>query len=905
MATFSTARTGFRPVDSLLSSAKWNTPIGQGTELSYSINSPADSSLYSSTVTEAARMADFTDSELEAVHSAFQSWGNVANIQFNLVAPGGGEIRVGKSELVTEHPSALAWAYLPDTGRSIIDGRKTNIEDAGDIWLDTVNRGPNDVRGEFYHIMLHEIGHAIGLDHSFSGDTILPEAQENNQYTIMSYTPHSQVAYFENSYRDLEKLNPSTPMLYDIAAAQHLYGANLDYNAGDTHYKFTDAAEVKTVWDGGGTDHFDFSALSQGVKANLTAGSFSSVGKGLDFYGDTLTSQYTFDNPFDSDTGAPILVTGDEVVGQDGTTDGSLLGRQYSLENNIAIAFDVQIENLSGTQYGDILIGNNSDNYIHGNGGSDWVLGGGGNDVFATNADFEDLEISHHNDKAGQRWTVIKERIPADDSGGSTGSTTSNSFADAAMISAAAVLNASSVSFAAVSAANASAKAISAATLVGATPEMISAADTSAQISSTAAGTTVVEVGAAARAASDIESAVASATSISASDTATAATATIAAATAAVTSASAVASLAVILAGINSELTSADSSAAAAVAAANRATAALDEAAGIDVGNNVNEAELVAITESVIRAVDNAADAVNVAVNAIAAGTADIVAQTAEIVVDATNEAAVDTAAGKAAAAAVHLLDASQAAESNAIASEAAVDALNAIDNAAAVVPSVGAIVGEEPNAVSLAASTWESVTGNTGTNINGFSDLRDASGDTTTTTDEAVYVSSFLNGIDTLAVNNGFVNLRFYNADDSDAQVRVADKDDVSAVARLYKAALDRDPDESGLNYWLGDYEQGSSLQNIAQGFVDSAEFKQNFNVNSDKNFITALYENVLNRAPDQSGLNYWLNDINNGGASYQDVLVSFSESAENKANTVELVGAIHFDVSDGLWGV
>ena len=47
----------------------------------------------------------------------------------------------------------------------------------------------------------------------------------------------------------------------------------------------------------------------------------------------------------------------------------------------------------------------------------------------------------------------------------------------------------------------------------------------------------------------------------------------------------------------------------------------------------------------------------------------------------------------------------------------------------------------------------------------------------------------------------------------------------------------------------------------------------------------------NVLGRTPDQAGLNFWINTYK-AGMSTADLLINFSESAENQASTVAVVG-------------
>jgi hypothetical protein len=109
----------------------------------------------------------------------------------------------------------------------------------------------------------------------------------------------------------------------------------------------------------------------------------------------------------------------------------------------------------------------------------------------------------------------------------------------------------------------------------------------------------------------------------------------------------------------------------------------------------------------------------------------------------------------------------------------------------------------------------------------------------------------------------------------------------------RLYKAALDRTPDAQGLGYWIYSLDQNVSLKTIAAGFVSSAEFLNKFyGDGSNATFVTALYNNVLDRIPEQSGYNYWVNSLNQG-TSRADVLIGFSESPENYANTVNFISA------------
>ncbi|MFZ6735147.1 DUF4214 domain-containing protein [Undibacterium sp. Ji42W] len=104
----------------------------------------------------------------------------------------------------------------------------------------------------------------------------------------------------------------------------------------------------------------------------------------------------------------------------------------------------------------------------------------------------------------------------------------------------------------------------------------------------------------------------------------------------------------------------------------------------------------------------------------------------------------------------------------------------------------------------------------------------------------------------------------------------------------RIYQAAFNRTPDLPGLGYWIGQMDKGSTLNQVAASFVISAEFKQLYGANiSDNAFLTALYSNVLHRAPDQAGFDYWNGQVSKG-MTRADILASFSESTENQVQVV-----------------
>lgn len=123
------------------------------------------------------------------------------------------------------------------------------------------------------------------------------------------------------------------------------------------------------------------------------------------------------------------------------------------------------------------------------------------------------------------------------------------------------------------------------------------------------------------------------------------------------------------------------------------------------------------------------------------------------------------------------------------------------------------------------------------------------------------------LTGIETLRFIDGWLDLESSGL--------------ASSAARLYGAALGRAPDVIGLGYWTSRLEGGESLSDIAVGFLTAPEFAARYGNPDARGFVTLLYENVLDRAPDSGGMDYWLGQLG-AGQSRAQVLTGFSESAE-----------------------
>lgn len=237
-----------------------------------------------------------------ATYTALAMVSSFCNITFNEVfIEADAELGFASAQL---DPQAGAWAYYPDATDPI----------GGDVWMNNTYPESVDLTEGTYGFLalIHEIGHALGLKHSFESPS-LPAAEESSVYTVMSYTN----TFYNQTYA-----------LYDIAALQSLYGANMTYNTGDDTYTIVDG-ETMCIWDAGGNDTWDGSGVSQGLTLNMNAGTISSVGT----------------------------------------------------DRMIAIAFGVTIENAIGSAFSDTITGNNAGNIIDGGDGSDIIYMGSGGDT--------------------------------------------------------------------------------------------------------------------------------------------------------------------------------------------------------------------------------------------------------------------------------------------------------------------------------------------------------------------------------------------------------------------------------------------------------------------------------------------------------------------------------------------
>jgi len=206
-----------------------------------------------------------------------------------------------------------------------------NAASGSDVFIDYSgnNSGAlNPIAGTYTVLtLIHEIGHALGLKHSFGTNAavdgpFLSAAEDTTQWTVMSYNSRQADYYLHFA-----------PL--DIAALQYMYGVSTAAAGGNVVQLRTDVTNM--VWDGGGDDTLDGSALTQNATIYLEPGYWGFIGNK-----------------------ASII----------------------SAAGQVTVNFGTSIENVLGGSGNDLLVGTAVANRISGGAGNDTVSGGAGNDSF-------------------------------------------------------------------------------------------------------------------------------------------------------------------------------------------------------------------------------------------------------------------------------------------------------------------------------------------------------------------------------------------------------------------------------------------------------------------------------------------------------------------------------------------
>ena len=249
----------------------------------------------------------------------------------------------------------------------------------GDNWYSNGNY-TQPVLGSFQYAagLLHEMGHAIGLSHGHieqdvagSSPTItspkLPDNENSQEYSVMTYSQFVGQTLGSGAIGSADY--PWTYMLNDVAAIQHMYGANFNSNNGNTTYQFDPNTGVlsidgfefdapyrgrilATMWDGGGNDTYDFSNHNNNQTIDLNPGGWSTF---------SVSQLANLNNGQGANA---IFAKGN-------------LANAYLYDGDLRSL----IENVNTGNGADTIIGNQTGNIIRSGGGNDIVDGRAGNDT--------------------------------------------------------------------------------------------------------------------------------------------------------------------------------------------------------------------------------------------------------------------------------------------------------------------------------------------------------------------------------------------------------------------------------------------------------------------------------------------------------------------------------------------
>lgn len=324
---------------------KWGGAIGTGVNLTYSY--PTGTASFVTGYTEFASWYTLTNAERTAVKQSLDAWSAVANITFTL-APDN-STTVGDLRFAMADMTDFAHAYFPSSNPR-----------AGDVWFghnDWNSNGGAVVKGDYdYLTIIHEIGHALGLKHTFSSPNVTPVANDSMFYSVMSYT----ASPWAND--NFATFFPTTPMYYDLAAIQAMYGRNMSHNAGNTTYTFTDGQTYfQTIDDASGTDTIVFNG-TQTCEIDLRDAAYSAVSEAISFSGNN-TSRFT------------VCIGPNTVI--ENATGGS--GNDKLIGNAAA-------NTLKGNSGNDVMNGSLGDDVLFGANGRDVMAGGAGHDQFVYTA---------------------------------------------------------------------------------------------------------------------------------------------------------------------------------------------------------------------------------------------------------------------------------------------------------------------------------------------------------------------------------------------------------------------------------------------------------------------------------------------------------------------------------------
>jgi hypothetical protein len=120
--------------------------------------------------------------------------------------------------------------------------------------------------------------------------------------------------------------------------------------------------------------------------------------------------------------------------------------------------------------------------------------------------------------------------------------------------------------------------------------------------------------------------------------------------------------------------------------------------------------------------------------------------------------------------------------------------------------------------------------------------------------------------------------------------------------VDGFYQQFLHRASDAGGRQNWINQMLGGMTEENVMVAFMSTAEYSIQHPSNTA--FVTAVYQDLLNRTPDPGGLTAWVNALNNGQTRSQvaQSLVNTNERHQNLVTSYYLTFLRRFPDSNGF---
>jgi Ca2+-binding RTX toxin-like protein len=368
----------------------WNgSTVGKGSFLTFSFDEvPAGYLLDTYSQSGLSTFAAFNAAWKDMTRAALNDWASISGITFFEVGAGQGEVSFGGYDLASlGRPTAGGFAYVPfGTNSGAI---------SGDVFIrrEYINIDPTS--STFYkYLMLHEIGHAIGLKHPFDDSPNLPTELDNVTNTVMSYTFGGAPG---NVLGNL-----------DVSAIQYLYGTNANdgtqvsawnWNALQSILSQTGFATADNLM---GTPSKDVIDGGDGNDTISGRGGNDSLDGGLGNDSIVIRAEATtLSGSYSGGVGQDVLqVNVDCRVNGIGTLDLSG-GGTYSIadfETIFLVGINSRTNNIKGGASLELLYGGNLSDTLDGGVGNDTLFGLGGNDLLLSSAGADSLSGGSGND---------------------------------------------------------------------------------------------------------------------------------------------------------------------------------------------------------------------------------------------------------------------------------------------------------------------------------------------------------------------------------------------------------------------------------------------------------------------------------------------------------------------------